>query len=210
MNEYQRENALLLAESETSTRLWRELGEEASRLVPWIARRWTTNVDAEDVVQDALLRAWTNGRRLAAHPQPKAWLRRVARNGAIDLLRREGARGRLHRRWKEHADVGIPTGESDAPARRGGVCLHDALRRLPTSHRSLLEEIDLAGVSIASAAIARGITANNARVRLHRARRALRDLLKSCDERSCAAPCECGCDGRQRPVAVDRAAYCAQ
>lgn len=91
---------------------------------------------AEDVVQEALLRALREWpfRGIPAHPQ--GWIVRVARNRAVDLLRREAV---LERRW---AELGAPgegcddaaevffAGEvEDAALRLLFTCCHPAVPR---------------------------------------------------------------------------------
>ena len=52
--------------------------------------------------------------------------------------------------------------------------LHEELRALPEGERAVLELVSVDGLTVAEAAAALGIRAATARVRLHRARRALR------------------------------------
>ncbi|MEO6511255.1 MAG: sigma-70 family RNA polymerase sigma factor [Nocardioides sp.] len=56
--------------------------------------RWTGNLAlAEDAVQDATVRALETWPRDGVPDHPVAWLRTVARRRAVDLIRREAARG---------------------------------------------------------------------------------------------------------------------
>ncbi len=56
--------------------------------------RWTGNLAlAEDAVQDATVRALETWPRDGVPDNPVAWLRTVARRRAVDLIRREAARG---------------------------------------------------------------------------------------------------------------------
>ena len=68
-------------------------------------------------------------------------------------------------------------------------CLHKVLPTLRQEYSDVLRRVDLCEAPPRKVAVDLGITANNVRVRLHRARQALRQaLLKSCQ--SCA---EHGC-----------------
>jgi RNA polymerase sigma-70 factor (ECF subfamily) len=80
---------------------------------------------------------------------------------------------------------------------RGEVCrcILDLLPTLEPGYADLLRRVDLGGEPVVAAAQALGITANNAGVRLHRARKALlREVQRSC--RTCAThgclDCSCG------------------
>ena len=67
-------------------------------------------------------------------------------------------------------------------------------QRLPDSYASILDLVDAQGLSLVETAARLGITRNNAAVRLHRARKALRDAMKAhcgvTNPQACAA-CRC-------------------
>ena len=64
-------------------------------------------------------------------------------------------------------------------------CVNDLIPLLKLEYSNLIRRVDLEGANVSSVADEIGISAGNARVRLHRARAALRDELeKSC--RTCA------------------------
>ena len=71
-----------------------ELVRASGRDVLATLARWTGNLAlAEDAVQDATLRALETWPRDGVPDSPVAWLRTVARRRAVDLIRREAARG---------------------------------------------------------------------------------------------------------------------
>ena len=67
-------------------------------------------------------------------------------------------------------------------------------QRLPDAYASILDLVDAQGFSLVEAAARLDITRNNAAVRLHRARKALRDAMEAhcgvTDPQACAA-CRC-------------------
>ena len=75
--------------------------------------------------------------------------------------------------------------------------MNDLLPTLKDDYSALLRRVDLEGASIAEVATETGMTANNTRVKLHRARTALRKQVElscgSCAEHGCL---DCNC---QRP-----------
>ena len=100
--------------------------------------RWTGNLAlAEDAVQDATLRALETWPRDGVPESPVAWLRTVARRRAVDLIRREAARGE-----KEAASM------DDAPTTRSRSTrwsTDDLLRLVFTCcHPSLAPETQVA------------------------------------------------------------------
>ena len=78
--------------------------------------------EAEEVVQEAFLRALSRWRHVREYDLPEAWVRRVAHNLAINEVRR--ARSRL----KALTRLGRPV-EQDVPMPDDAVVLVAALRR---------------------------------------------------------------------------------
>jgi RNA polymerase sigma factor (sigma-70 family) len=113
---------------------------------------------------------------------PRTWLYGIARNVIASEFRRS-ARERgaeqliAGRRLLDPDDVERLEAQIDAA--RQVRDLHRELRALPTGERAVLELVSVDGLSVAEAAAALGIRPVTARVRLHRARRALRSTASS-------------------------------
>jgi len=136
--------------------------------------------DAEDLVQDTLVRAFRAVDRFdGAHP--RAWLLTILRHTHINRNRRRRpvllADGEsadvLLERLAPHApgsdEVLIGT-EFDAVVAR-------ALADLPDKHRAVLALVDIDGMTYQEAADALGVPRGTVMSRLHRARRRVRDHL---------------------------------
>lgn len=141
---------------------------EAHRVCLRLAYRYANNPsEAEDIAQDALLRAWRRRSTLREPERRKQWLATIVRNEA----------------FREHARVRpIPTEmvETEAVEDARVVAtveladLHAALRQLSEKDRDLLEmryQDDLTQGAIARKL---GIPEGTVKVRLHRARKKLR------------------------------------
>jgi RNA polymerase sigma-70 factor (ECF subfamily) len=136
-----------------------------------MAYRYASNPsEAEDIAQDALLRAWRRRSTLRDAERRNQWLAAIVRNEAF----------RQHARVRPDlsATLELREGEEDAQVLAAVELadLHAALRELSERDRLLLElryEEDLT-----QAAIARrlGIPEGTVKVRLHRARAKLRLL----------------------------------
>jgi RNA polymerase sigma-70 factor (ECF subfamily) len=128
--------------------------------------------DAEDVTQDVFLRlpAVLGGftGTLANFP---GWIRRIAVRQALMHMR-------TARRRREVSVEGVAALFTPADGTASRLTLAAALERLSPEHRTvfLLKEVE--GYDHAEIAELLGITTSNSEVRLHRARRQLRDLLK--------------------------------
>ncbi|MCC7501783.1 MAG: tetratricopeptide repeat protein [Flavobacteriales bacterium] len=139
---------------------------------------------AEDVVQDTLLKAMREWPFKGVPNDPVAWLHRVARNGAMDRLRRD-ARGAqllkeqaplLRSEWSMAATVNEalrPESLADDQLRMFFACCHPSL---PTEQQVALVLKTLCGFGVPE--IARAFVTNEETInkRLYRAREAFRAL----------------------------------
>lgn len=136
-----------------------------------MAYRYASNPsEAEDIAQDALLRAWRRRSTLRDFERRNYWLATIVRNEAF----REHARVRPD----PTATIELQEGAEDERvlATVELADLHEALKRLSEGDREILElryEEDLTHPAIASRL---GIPEGTVKVRLHRAREKLRML----------------------------------
>ena len=159
-------------------RLLRTLYAEHGRPLLGYAQRLTggDRHQAEDVVQETLVRAWRNAERLEAH-SARPWLFRVARNIAIDR-----ARARRSRIADAPADVvEAVAGPDDLDSALLAWQIADALRSLSPDHRRVIVEVYYRGRSVAEAAAVLGVPPGTVRSRTFYALRALRVALEERD-----------------------------
>ena len=151
-----------------------------------VARRFLGNeADAEDAVQEAFLRAFKSIHTFEARAQLHTWLHRILVNTALMKLRER------RRRPTESIDDLLPVYSanghqtvasrdwSDAVLERketAGI-VRQAIAMLPDQYREVLVLRDIEEKDTAEAAEILGTTSNVVKVRLHRARQALRTLL---------------------------------
>lgn len=131
--------------------------------------------EAEEVVQEAFLRALARWRHIREYDVPEAWVRRVAHNLAINEVRR--ARSRL----KALTRLGRPA-EQDVPMPDDAVVLVAALRRLPPGHRQAVLLHHALDLPVEEVAEQLGVSPATVRGRLFRARARLRQLLPAMGE----------------------------
>jgi RNA polymerase sigma-70 factor (ECF subfamily) len=143
--------------------------------------------DAEEILDAAFVKSVEKADSIRDTEDVVAWFYRLLRNALIDYYRHRD----VERRALEHL-TGMRT-ETEAPEpdfeRAICQCVKDLLPTLKDDYSGLLRRVDLEGASIADVARETGMTANHTRVKLHRARTALRRQL----ELSCGTCAEHGC-----------------
>jgi RNA polymerase sigma-70 factor (ECF subfamily) len=158
------------------------------RLLAVARRLLRSEDDARDAVQDALLAAFRSMDRFQGEAAPETWLHRIVVNAALMKLRsrkrrpegsledllpgflEDGHHDRHVHDWPECPERQLGRRETQALVRQ-------CIDRLPEAHRTILLLRDIEELSTEEAAAALGLSAGAAKVRLHRARQALRGLL---------------------------------
>ena len=134
--------------------------------------------DARDVVQEAYLRAYRGLKRFRGDAQFSTWLYRITANCASTQLARRGR----HRHEDLDDDEVIDTNLRSDPERyvAQGLLrdrLRAALEELPPRLRAVVVLRDVYDLPHEAIAAELGISESAAKVRLHRARRSLREKL---------------------------------
>ena len=148
-----------------------------------VARSITRNAtDAEDLVQDTMLRAYKAILRFDGR-HPRAWLLTIMRNAQINRVRRkrpellndpDAAMERLAD--EDSGDLG-PEGLVVETEFDGAV--ETAVHSLPDKFRDVVELVDIQGLSYREAADILGVPTGTIMSRLHRARTRIRKHLES-------------------------------
>ena len=139
------------------------------------------DAEAEDVMQDAYVRAYQNLNQFAGRSRFAAWLTRIAVNEA--LARRKYSQRHLEiEGMSTEKQETILTSRSASPehqasTRELGAMLETAISSLPDAYRLVLVMRDVEGMSTEETAVALELTEENVKVRLHRARGMLRREL---------------------------------
>jgi RNA polymerase sigma-70 factor (ECF subfamily) len=165
---------------------FRSLVERHSRYVFSVAYRLTGSVeDAEDVVQNAFLKAYKQLSRFEARADFKTWLHRITVNCAIDLIR--------SRRHREVAHDVADLDSVSAPAPSDGPLpgperlllsaevrdrLQEGMAQLTASERAAFTLRHVEGMSIREVASAMGLKTEAAKNSIFRAVRKMRLALE--------------------------------
>lgn len=177
---------------------WREI---EARLRPFVARR-VASADVDDVLQEAMVRAYRGLATIADSERFGAWIYRVARNAIADQQRSR----------VRHPLVAAPAADepSELVAEQGDAenledelvqCVALFVARLPSPYREAVTLTELQGLSQKDAADLLEISLSGMKSRVQRGRQQLRAMFEEC--------CEISTDGRGRVVECtprDRAA----
>jgi len=137
--------------------------------------------EAEEVVQEAFVRAVAQGRRFQQLENPEAWLRTVAVNQARTRHRRRRVGEALHlARERQLRAYGDLSGASD-----DHVVLVSMLQQLPVAQREAIALHHIADLPVVEVARTLGVPVGTVKARLSRGRKALATLIG--DDGSAAA-----------------------
>jgi RNA polymerase sigma-70 factor, ECF subfamily len=143
------------------------------------------DAEAEDVMQDAYVRAWSHLEQFAGRSSFATWLTRIAVHEAL-------ARARRGRRLVQIEDISPrtegtmkPLSPAEAGPEQRAIqrdlrnAMEISMAALSESFRSVLMLRDVEGLSTAETAECLGISESLVKTRLHRARAALRREIES-------------------------------
>jgi len=162
--------------------------EYSGRLLAVIRGIVRNEDDARDCLQETFLQAFRAIERFEGRAKVSSWLHRIAVNSALMRLRTrkrkaeasidellptfDGNEGRIDPAWAPPSDEGPDIEAGDRKA-----LVHEAIAQLPENYRNVILLRDIQELSTEEAAKALELTPGAVKVRLHRARAALRTLL---------------------------------
>lgn len=158
------------------TKAFSHIVERHRARLTYVARRYTRNdADAQDVVQEAFLRASCNLRHYRRESTLSTWLHRLVMNSGYDFLN--------HRSNREHASLDAEVVEAD----RNMYCANDpfrgidkriavqtAMEKLRHDQRFAIYMTDIVGYPVAEVAKHAGVAPGTIKSRRARARKVLR------------------------------------
>lgn len=166
------------------------LAELYDHLAPWVlglAERMLRDADeAEDVLSDVFVQVWS---RIHQHDSRRGplvpWVLSIARNRALDLLRRRRRWWRKLERVEEERETGgveildpQESGEAAVPGWPVHRAVHQALAGLPEEQRRMVELSYFEGLSHAEIARRTGAPLGTVKTRLRLAHQKLGDALR--------------------------------
>jgi RNA polymerase sigma factor (sigma-70 family) len=161
--------------------------ENHRAFLKYLERRVRDRALAEDILQDAFAKVVARPEQAPADEAIVPWFYRTLRNAAIDQFRRRGAADRAYgafARELETQTTPSPDMESEICA-----CVARLASTLKPEYAEALQAVEVRGTPVKSFAEEKGLSANNAGVRVFRAREALKKRVME----SCGTCAEHGC-----------------
>lgn len=161
------------------------------RFLDFLRPRVPTVEDAEEILQTAFAKAVEKSQDIRDEESATAWFYRLLRNALIDFYRRRVVARKAFDTFTEQFS------EADVQALQQTICrcVDELIPTLKPEYAELLRRVDVDGEPVPAVAATLGIQANNAGVRLHRARAALKTRLEeSCGTCATHGCLDCSCE----------------
>jgi len=168
--------------------LWTDYG---SSLQSFLRSKVANPEDAEDLLQDILIKTHANLHTVKEDSSVKSWLMQVANRAIIDFYRKG------KRKNEELSEEGVWWDEHEVEREQGlAECLRPLLDALPEESAQLLEAVDIEGKSQKEIAESLGVSYSTVKSRVQRARRDLRGIINRC--------CHISIDSRGKVIDFER------
>ncbi len=142
------------------------------------AMRLVRNVsEAEDVVQEVMIRLWVRRESLAGYRSIEAFAMTITRNLCLDNLKRAGSR--TEELKEVHTVHAIKTPYDEMEATDSYNKIRMLIDELPEQQRTIIHLRDIEGYEYDEIAEITGLTENTIRVNLSRARKKIREAMKN-------------------------------
>ena len=153
----------------------------------YLERRVGDRALAEDILQEAFAKVVARPEQAPADEAVVPWFYRTLRNAAIDQFRRRDAADRAREAFARELETHeAPTAEMEAEI---CACVSRLAGTLKPEYAEALEAIEVGGTPVKQFAEQKGLSTNNAGVRVFRARAALKQRVME----SCGTCAEHGC-----------------
>ena len=137
--------------------------------------------EAEDVVQDAYVRAYQHLDQFLGRARFSTWLTKIAVHEALARVQKKSRTQELEAMIADEKEIAL-TAPTDSPEHQAsnmemGRLLEQAILGLPDHYRVVLVMRDIEEMSTAETATALDLSEDNVKIRLYRARLLLREQL---------------------------------
>jgi RNA polymerase sigma factor (sigma-70 family) len=162
---------------------------QRARFRAYLVARLGNEADADDVLQNGLMKAMRSAGDVSDGEKLTAWFYRLLRNALIDHVRSRSARAQRDAAWTMSEDQSDNVSEKTVCA-----CFEGMIGNLKPREAELVRRTELGNEAVTEVARSLGISPGSASVVLHRARTTLRKRLEEfCGECAKGACRDCDC-----------------
>jgi len=173
-------------------RLLNTLLDQRRQFLRFLEQRVSSPAIAEDILQNAYIKALEREGELRNGESGTAWFYRILRNAVIDFYRHRDVEDRALTQWAAELETTVEP--DDLTRDIICKCIARVLPSLNPNYAEILRKVDLDESSLNAYATANSITVPNATVRIHRARQALKKaLINTCGSCSTHGCLNCNC-----------------
>lgn len=172
-----------------SPEVLKTLVDNHRRFLAFLERRVGSREEAEDILQEGLVKALERAGEVRQEGSLVAWFYRLLRNAVTDHYRHQGAESRAMERAAGMEETSTEMDDRELHETVCG-CVLGLVDTLKPEYAAALREVELEEKALSDYAAGAGITTGNAAVRVHRARESLRKQVI----RSCGTCAEHGCE----------------
>jgi len=139
----------------------------------FLASKISNPRDAEDLLQNILIKVHQKLTSLNSKDKIKPWLMQIANNTIIDFYRQQA-------KYKTLTAEDLWYENQEEVQQNLSECLNPFIQELPDKYRNLIIAIDLNGTKQKSYAVQHGISYSTLKSRVQKARTELRRLMELC------------------------------
>jgi RNA polymerase sigma factor (sigma-70 family) len=171
-------------------RLEEHIRENHSRLLAQLVTWGVPGDRREDILHEAVASAFDALDAVDDVQRLEAWFHQLLRNRAMDFHRARDREYLGNQKWvRERKSFFVPKFKSNYCQ-----CVHDVLPTLKREYEEVIRQVEMSDDELRDVAARLGITYGNLKVRLHRARKKLRqELEKICQQCATQGCLDCTC-----------------
>lgn len=176
--------------NEVVKKITENLLADRARFLAFVRSRVESDEAAEEVLQAAYVKGLKQGNTVRDDEKVTAWFYRLLRNAITDHYRRRGARERAMEQLKA-----VSKDREDEKLEKAVCkCVHGVIDKMKPEYADILKKIEMEEAELKGVAKKLGVSPGNAAVRLHRARRTLKEsLLQTCGACAAHGCLDCSC-----------------
>ncbi|MBI3583201.1 MAG: RNA polymerase sigma factor [Nitrospinae bacterium] len=158
--------------------------EYESKIYNFIYRMTQNDADAEELTQEVFIKVWDGLDEFRSDSSVGTWIHRIASNVCFDFFRKNKQNDRhepLEMKDEYLYDAKLPSVEDTVYKENMAECIRKYIMGLPEDYRAVILLHDIEGFKNSDIADMLGISLDTVKIRLHRARGRLREVLsKEC------------------------------